>query len=93
MSKCPWPGCVYEQDARLGPCYPHWAKLPQELRDNIWNNYREGWSVQPLAWRNAVKEAFDWIAEHAEHPEPPKPKLDPNSPAAKRLAILKAMRR
>ena len=39
---CHWPGCNKQVHPALWGCKPHWFKLPQRIRNQIWANYRTG---------------------------------------------------
>lgn len=39
---CHWPGCNKAVKPAMWGCSPHWYKLPQTLRNQIWATYKPG---------------------------------------------------
>lgn len=64
LRECSWPGCHARVPANLWGCKTHWFRLPKEIRDRIWANYRPGQETeggQSSAYWDAYKEALRWI--------------------------------
>ena len=64
---CHWPGCTREVPPAMWGCYPHWRKLPQNLRNEIWRTFEPGQEVD-LSPSGEYLEVADrvqkWIREH-----------------------------
>jgi hypothetical protein len=45
-------------------CREHWFRVPQEIRNRIWNTYREGQSIDTVtpAYLRAAAEAIEVVA-------------------------------
>lgn len=43
--ECHWPGCARQVPPALWGCREHWYKLPKQLRDAIWKEYRPGQEI------------------------------------------------
>ncbi len=42
---CHWTGCTTPVPPKLWGCKAHWYKLPKQLRDAIWQEYRPGQEI------------------------------------------------
>ena len=65
---CHWPGCERQVPPAMWGCRAHWFRLPQPLRDRIWQAYRVGQEHDRRPSRDylaAARAAQDWIAAHA----------------------------
>lgn len=61
---CHWPGCARVVPPKLWGCKPHWARLPQHLRDRIWAAYVPGQEITktPSAeYLEAARAVLAWI--------------------------------
>lgn len=62
---CHWPGCPRQVPPAKWGCLFHWRRLPQVLRQEIWNAYTPGQEVDgtPSPYYLAVaNEVQRWIA-------------------------------
>jgi len=61
---CHWPKCSVEVPPFLWGCKRHWLKLPKNLRDAIYDNYRPGQEMDKRPSGNYIKvvrEVRKWI--------------------------------
>lgn len=61
---CHWPGCDERVPPAMWGCRKHWYKLPQDIRDRIWNAYAPGQenTMSPSqAYLEAARDAQEWI--------------------------------
>lgn len=66
---CHWPGCHVEVPPQLWGCRAHWFRLPQTLRNCIWNAYVPGQEISKTpspAYIAAAQAVQRWIAEHGD---------------------------
>lgn len=69
---CHWPGCNKDVPPAVWGCRAHWYKLPEVIRDKIWNAFRAGQEKDMRPSRDyvaAAQEAQAWIA--ANYPSTP----------------------
>lgn len=72
-------GCTKVVPPRLFLCAKHWYMLPQEMRDAVWREYREGQEVRKdptSAYLRVADEAIAWLRQREEEiaAQPPAPK-------------------
>lgn len=61
---CHWPGCGQQVKPAFWGCFYHWNKLPQYLKDKIWDAYRIGQEEDMRPSREYLKvaqEVNEWI--------------------------------
>lgn len=61
---CHWPGCCKNVPPAMWGCYGHWMKLPDHLRNRVWEDYRPGQEVNMTPSRDyivTVMEVEAWI--------------------------------
>lgn len=66
---CHWPGCEKQVPPAMWGCYPHWMKLPKNLRDKIWQCYRPGQEVSMTPseeYLEVAGEVQKWIRDNYE---------------------------
>ena len=67
-------GCDRGASQASWGCKPHWFKLPQHLRDNLWRADRDERAATGRlgpAWAAAAAEAEAWILEQQSKPKRP----------------------
>jgi hypothetical protein len=66
---CHWPGCKVQVPPALWGCKAHWRKIPNHLKNRIWDTYRIG-QEQDMSPSKAYLAAADavqlWIEEYLE---------------------------
>ena len=68
--RCHWPGCPRDVPPRLWGCRPHWFRLPQAIRNEIWQHYRPGQERDKHPSVDYVAAARRARAYALEHPDP-----------------------
>jgi hypothetical protein len=66
---CHWPGCPIEVPPRMWGCRAHWYRVPQRLRNRIWNTYVPGQEITKTPspeYIDAAKAVQQWIAEQGD---------------------------
>jgi hypothetical protein len=65
---CHWPGCQVEVPPRMWGCRAHWYRVPQRLRNRIWNTYVPGQEISKTPSPEYIEAAMAvqaWIAEQS----------------------------
>lgn len=61
---CHAAGCSYRVPPEMFMCKRHWYSLPKQMRDRIWQTYREGqcddWQISS-EYADAAREAVKWL--------------------------------
>ncbi len=59
---CHWTGCTKPVPPKLWGCKAHWYKLPKQLRDAIWKEYRPGQEIdkKPSVEYLATAQLVQW---------------------------------
>lgn len=65
---CHWPGCEKQVPPAMWGCKYHWFRLPQSLRNKIWETYKpgqeEGRTPVSRAYYDTAKEVQEWIIQY-----------------------------
>jgi len=56
---CRHPKCNMEKPVYLYACKTHWYQLPKQIRDKIWEGFRQGGFTSSL-WERGDKEAMKY---------------------------------
>lgn len=65
--ECHWTGCRKQVPPAYWGCAPHWARLPKNLRDEIWRTFAPGQEVDMTPseeYLDVADRVQEWIKKY-----------------------------